>query len=194
MLQITRKCDSAVGIAKGSDSVNPIAARSQAWLIDALFELMREKPYVEITVTDIAQRAQLSRRTFYRNFATKDELISMHARRLVDEYVDRLLPADLSQTRAVALTYFEFWTDHAEFLRLLAASGMSSLVLQKFNEHIPMIFERSRSPKYAGVAQLRYALAFNAGGYFNLLFEWLRGGAKETPAEMADAVAAFDAE
>ncbi|GEE00588.1 AcrR family transcriptional regulator [Gordonia spumicola] len=170
---------------------NATADRSREWLSEALFHLMREKPYGDITVTDIAERAQLSRRTYYRNVQSKEELVALRCRRLVDDYVTRLRDADLAQTRDVALVFFTFWTDHADFLRTLVTCGMSGLILQKFNEHIAEVFHRSASPKYAHVPHIEYALAFNAGGYFNVLFEWLRRGARETPSEMADAVASI---
>ncbi|GAB20228.1 putative TetR family transcriptional regulator [Gordonia effusa NBRC 100432] len=168
--------------------INPIAARSQEWLINALFALMREKSYSDITITDIATRAELSRRTFYRNFATKDELIDAYCRRLVDDYVHRMRKADLTKSRDVALRFFEFWTDHADFLELLTSSGLSSLLLRKFNEHIGAIFIRTQTPRFDDAVHLEYALAFTAGGYFNVLFAWLHLGKRETPAEMADAI------
>jgi len=44
---------------------------------------MKFKKYEEITVTDICRRAQISRRTFYRNCTSKDDLILYSADHLV---------------------------------------------------------------------------------------------------------------
>ncbi|MBZ9693497.1 TetR/AcrR family transcriptional regulator [Clostridium sp. M14] len=54
---------------------NRIAEQSKKWLIEALFDLMEEKPYSTITVKEISDKAQLSRRTFYRNFKVKEDLL-----------------------------------------------------------------------------------------------------------------------
>jgi AcrR family transcriptional regulator len=42
--------------------------QSRAWLIKAFFDQLTIRPYDAITVSSIAEQAQLSRRTFYRHF------------------------------------------------------------------------------------------------------------------------------
>lgn len=53
------------------DTQNPIALRSREWLTNALLELMKDKPFHEISISEIAEKADLSRRTFYRFFLPK---------------------------------------------------------------------------------------------------------------------------
>lgn len=53
---------------------NPIAKRSQDWLAHALLELLRTKPYTQISIKDICDEADLSRQTFYQMFDSKEEL------------------------------------------------------------------------------------------------------------------------
>ncbi|MFT8977736.1 helix-turn-helix domain-containing protein, partial [Liquorilactobacillus nagelii] len=53
-----------------------LAEQSRAWLTEALFVLLQQENYNEITVKKIAEQAQLSRRTFYRSFKNKDELLN----------------------------------------------------------------------------------------------------------------------
>jgi len=47
---------------------NPIAIQSREWLTNALLVLMEEKEFKNISITEIATKADLSRRTFYRIF------------------------------------------------------------------------------------------------------------------------------
>ena len=42
---------------------------------EALFSLMEKKPYAQITVSGITRRADISRRTFYRLYSGKDEVL-----------------------------------------------------------------------------------------------------------------------
>nr|WP_319487342.1 IS3 family transposase [uncultured Caproiciproducens sp.] len=60
------------------DTQNPIALRSKEWLTKALLELMKNKPFQEISISEIAEKADLSRRTFYRSFSSKEEVICFH--------------------------------------------------------------------------------------------------------------------
>lgn len=50
-------------------------ARTRRQLHDALISLILERPYDEITVQDITDRADLSRATFYLHFTDKEDLL-----------------------------------------------------------------------------------------------------------------------
>ena len=44
-------------------------------LTEALFILMRKKPFEEITITEISKLAGVSRISFYRNFDSKEDVL-----------------------------------------------------------------------------------------------------------------------
>ena len=45
-------------------------------LADSLISLMKEKPLEDITITEITSHSGVSRSTWFRNFHTKEEVIS----------------------------------------------------------------------------------------------------------------------
>lgn len=51
-----------------------IAEQSKQRMVQALLTIMGQYDYREITVTQITQEAQLSRKTFYRLFSDKDDM------------------------------------------------------------------------------------------------------------------------
>ena len=55
--------------------VNPAAIRSQILISDALICLMRQKHFSRITVTEICREADIGRKTFYRHFELKEDVI-----------------------------------------------------------------------------------------------------------------------
>jgi len=55
-------------------TVDPRIVRTRRLLIDAFVELMGEKPFDEISISEITQRATVNRATFYSHFADKHEL------------------------------------------------------------------------------------------------------------------------
>lgn len=165
--------------------VHPNAIRSRRWLMTALLELMREKPFARITISEIAERAQLSRRTFYRNFATKEELLAAHTRELMEEYIDAVRPVVDRPMRDIVFVHLTFWRRHLEFLRTMQREGMLFLLLDRYNEYIAEVRDRAGSSRYTQLGREEYALAFNAGGHLNVVFEWLRRGAVETPEQVA---------
>jgi AcrR family transcriptional regulator len=51
------------------------AEEEQRLLLDAAFDALRERGYAALTVADVLGRAGLSTRSFYRHFASKDDLL-----------------------------------------------------------------------------------------------------------------------
>lgn len=77
---------------------DPRVKRTRQLLKQALTELLAEKPFQDISVQDITERATLNRVTFYAHFEDKYDLVSTWIR---DGFVERLetaLPADSSLT------------------------------------------------------------------------------------------------
>ncbi|MGU9560630.1 TetR/AcrR family transcriptional regulator, partial [Lactiplantibacillus pentosus] len=62
------------------------AQQSKSWLTLSLLELMKEKSFSDITITEIAEKAQLDRRTFYRHFHSKKDILDRYFEQLCSEY------------------------------------------------------------------------------------------------------------
>ena len=58
----------------------------------ALLELMTEKSYMEITVTDIVNKAQVARASFYRNYNSIYDVIESIADEIVKDMVEDVFP------------------------------------------------------------------------------------------------------
>lgn len=65
---------------------NSQIVRTKVWLYDALTELMDEKPFASITVSQICKRADVSRAVFYNHYANKEELLQEILSRIVEVY------------------------------------------------------------------------------------------------------------
>ena len=62
----------------------------------AFYDLMKEKDYTNITVTDIIKKAQVSRASFYRHFSSIGEIMEYSLRNLFDKVTDEIIPLLLS--------------------------------------------------------------------------------------------------
>ncbi len=51
------------------------AVRSKESIVQAMFALMENDKYEKISISEITAVARLDRRTFYRHFKTKDDII-----------------------------------------------------------------------------------------------------------------------
>jgi AcrR family transcriptional regulator len=80
---------------------DPRITRTRKLLVDALNELMREKSFEAITVSEIADRATLNRVTFYAHFQDKYALLEYSMRSLVRSQVHARLDASGPLTEAI---------------------------------------------------------------------------------------------
>lgn len=163
--------------------------RTRDTLGDALVALMQEKPFEEITVQQVLDRAGVGRATFYVHYRDKDDLF-------LSDMEDFLEHCSAALTRLGAgakrlLPVQEFFThvrDAREFYAALVRSG-------KMNDVQALgrgLFARSIEErlKMAGVElepSQRSAQAYAlAGSFFSLLDWWVDKGMKTDPKEMDD--------
>ena len=69
-----------------TESNNPSAIRSKNEITEALLSLMQNAPYNEISVKQIIMEARLARKTFYRNFESKDDVLISYLKGIIREY------------------------------------------------------------------------------------------------------------
>lgn len=99
--------------------------RTYKFLTDALFELIAERPFEEISVTDICNKAMVHRTTFYKHFEDKYQLLRVSflaekktfADMCKDEVADGSDP-NLYYTRLIRLM-FEYVSKKKDLFRLV---------------------------------------------------------------------------
>lgn len=168
-----------------------MAEQSKLWLWEALVRLMRRESYADITITQIAQEAQLSRRTFYRAFASKEELVDDFCKRFSDEYLRSLVMTATSQhpaTVTITIThFFDFTWVHRDIIRLL--------IRQNLFDRLSNIWLGQATQRYDSIAfpwhvrdddqAALYLMAASLGGLTNVMKLWLSKAKPEAPAALA---------
>lgn len=120
--------------------------RSKRHLTDALLGLMEERPYREISVVDICQRAMVHRTTFYAHFADKDDLFRFALQDLMDRFSAgwARLDEEKGLRDGLCLEFrkvLEFFRVHRRFLTVgLGSSGGTEL--QMMENAIAEVLER----------------------------------------------------
>ena len=59
-------------MSKNSQDIRSELSRS--WMCAALLQLMEEKPFNRISITEITKKAGVSRVTFYRHYTSKEDI------------------------------------------------------------------------------------------------------------------------
>lgn len=162
-------------------STHTLAVQSQNWLTHALLSLLVKKPLQDITICELCKKADVSRRTFYRNFESKEDVLHLYFVNLQQSYIEVLKTIHDVDFQALASSYFTFWSKHMDFL--LAAkcdSSLFTMLLDVLNSFIPHLYEHaslSQSP-------LPYDIHFIIGGFQNVLITWITHDCQESVDEI----------
>ena len=144
---------------------------------EALFNLLQQKDFDEITITEIINRSGVSRTAFYKNYKSKDEIIIDGLDSLIMEIAD-LMKYTNSYTERLNIMY-TFFLPNRDRLKLLVNSRYCSEILNRANR---ITINDSMTPK-----QRFYTLLWN-GALYNFFVEWMKNDNQETLPELLELV------
>ncbi len=148
---------------------------------DALYDLMAEKSFSEITVTDIIQRAGVARASYYRNYHSIEEILETAMRGVIREFEET---ADYDYTDYICYESvrhaFHFCLRYREHIMQLFQSGFSDMFLRILTEYVEVWAGDMPASSVES-----YQLYFFTGGLYNTVYKWFENGARESPEEMA---------
>lgn len=143
----------------------------------ALLALMAEKDIRKVTADELAARAGVGRATYFRNFSSREELLTSYLVRRWRAYEKAGRLKELPLAHPVrAQRYFEFCLSLRTENDLMISQGCAGAILSAFET----IVSGADLGREGG-----YEAAFLAYGLYGMFVTWARGGWRETPQEMA---------
>lgn len=164
---------------------NPTALKSQEMFMDALLQLMEERPFSEISVTAICRKADLSRQTFYLLFETKENIIDLKFNRIFDRYVRIIVNEPQLSTRKVAAWFANFLDSEYNFVRMLVENHLTSIMVQHFRKYLVEVDQMILSDERP---MQNYAMAFLAGALAETAAEYVRDSAAPDLDQLSEAI------
>lgn len=113
---------------------NKTAIQSQHLIADALFRLMKSKSFQKITITELCEEAAIGRKTFYRNFDWKEDVIDFRLEALYQQYTCQIRKMTIEEQ---LYHHFAFIRQNAEDFILLYQNGLHELAYQRFASLLP---------------------------------------------------------
>lgn len=150
------------------------------YIFEAYHNLLKKQPCSEISVSDICKKAGVSRMSFYRNFKSKEDLISKSIEKIRKELKSNLIKYDkINQyivTREIFITAQSYKDTFNAFRNSNYAEQFVDVISDKLFSFAPQdIINPSR----------KYTPVFFFSALAGVLNAWIRNGTKETPEEMA---------
>ena len=155
-----------------------IAEQSKRRFADALLKVMEQYDFREITITQLAQEAGLSRKTFYRLFDDKEAVLALIFEKLYRECLAQFQSNNISRYWDAVQCYFDFWEERRSLLLLFEKNGILPALFDGAYKYSFSIFECVRSKETAEQysLQLPYLLAYSVGGMHSMLLRWVENG------------------
>lgn len=151
-------------------------------IVTALMQLLKEKPLSAISVSELTEKAGVSRMTYYRNYQSKEDIFSSYLEDVLIDYRKEAeqLPQDKPYYESVHILHcFSYFEKHKGFLDSLFQSGLGHMLLASISNYVLEIWYAPEN----GAAHY-YGLQAFAGALYNLYISWASNGMKETPEEL----------
>ncbi len=164
---------------------NSRAQRTYDLLLKALTDLLAEKPFDEIRVTDLCDRAGVHRSTFYAHFEDKRHLLTFGIQELMEIFVPSA-PNHQDFQHALRRVFKYFLNNKQEYTHLF---------LDPRNASAKQIFRREYIQAFGALLKRRFPDApaadrdlyshFFIGGLLTLVDRWLENDAATPPDRLA---------
>jgi len=173
--------------------INRQNARSIAALQKALLELLQEKDFDSINISEIADRSGLTRPTFYAHFDTKQALLESIINEVLDKFFNKVAVIEaqwdylIDEPESPKL-FFQLWKEEKELVDLLKSVDIDCLLLERLKHYWLKDFDRWRFNELPQMnpSLQRYLSSFMAYAIVGFLKEWIGQGMKIPPELMGE--------
>lgn len=155
------------------------AIRSRKLIIDALADLLQEKPFDKITVTDVVTKADINRGTFYAHYRDVPDVVDHLIHQAFSAIRDAMIEHNGTSENIghTLLTTIQKLLEEDLFFYRKILNSNASIILQEQLVNIVQDFMLEHKEEFfeGSLAEYQIAIRFCAGGLSNLYRDWFSG-------------------
>ena len=162
---------------------------TREWTFEALYKLLQIKQFNEIKISEIIDKAGISRATFYRNFDSKEDIVKIKVKSMFNDFHKMMLqfyqinqPAD--ETMLIA-EFFKRVDDEEKLIDTVIKSNLEYVmidgILNIMNYYKNRFYELVKSNKKTE----EYIMDMVASSCWTLLSRWHKSGKEESASRLA---------
>ena len=163
---------------------HPAAQVSKNMIAEALIQLIDEGGYHPVTITALCERAQIARRTFYRNFDTVEDVLRFIGKQTIEAFVREMQLHEKESYFEILVAFLSFWIEHADRFALFAGNNLTHILFEGYIQslvQIPFLLGSvAENSDATGILQ-----AYTAGGLWSVLMYRFATANPASPEELA---------
>lgn len=165
------------------------SARRQRQLEQGLLEMMKYHRFEEISVSDLCDRMELPRKSFYRYFSSKDgALFALLDHTLMEFYETGTLEGLRGGSPIEDLErFFSFWKNRKDLIEAMQRSNLAGMLVER---SVNLVKKEQLMPSYAQAwedTMKDIAMSFAVCGLLSMVLQWHREGYRIPTEKMAEA-------
>lgn len=154
----------------------------------ALFALMRQEPYADITISELCSKAGISRMAFYRNYDSKDAVFIDYFDEYTKPFYAFLNDLPVKNPQFISLAYLQYIDEHSEIFEVAIKSGAEHILAPRFSYFVSQFYlENVKSIPFTGY-YAKYWNSFICAGLYNMTIDWIKDGKDATRSLLADII------
>ena len=154
-------------------------------IVDALLILMNEKEFDDISITEICNKAGVSRMAYYRNYYTKKDIIIEYLKDIASDFKKEShswQEKNEYTNKNVIRFLFTYFKKYAYFIRTLRNANLSGLLQEYLNYYL----ENETNTFIKNNTYEKYHMYSYSGALYNVYMKWLDNNMEESIDEMAE--------
>ncbi|MDR1894763.1 MAG: TetR/AcrR family transcriptional regulator [Spirochaetales bacterium] len=166
---------------------NRAVERTKRWIFEALMALLDKKPYQEIGISDITEKAGVARTSFYRHYASKDDILIQYMSVNFTGIILTMKEYSRQGALETMTALFRFLQENSEVAEKLLRNDLEH-ILFSFVDSCEVFFLDLDIDKDSLSQEenllFQYSIKYQFGGVFRMAMYWLKNHMPLPPEKM----------
>lgn len=154
-------------------------------IADGFLELLAEKQFPDITISEITRKAQVARASFYRNFSSTNDVLDYVVKDIVDKIYEIAKPIincdDRRKWREFIFRFIYLVNESDNYYVLIRSQNIPLLLERFFESALAMVPDTGKDRLHD-----KYDLIARFSMISGVLIRWKDTGMEETPEDIVD--------
>lgn len=164
--------------------------RTEKMIRVALSQLIEEKGFNDLSITDITTRADINRGTFYLHYTDKYDLLEKIENELIEELLSNCnITSDVDKQMSFMIKLFQYLNENAIFMKAILGPKGDPTFQCKLKALIQTcLFENNKAKVLKNENMLvpeSYFIAYVLSAHLGVIQHWLESDMERSPEDMA---------